>query len=185
MEQTELFDFSFVDRAREQQIFKNFMSGSKKEILWISGKRGVGKSEFIKYMVSSYKQYSFVYYDVKGSCKNEDILTGFIQELQKAGSFNFCEFVQKEYKKIYKGLGSTVKSITQSFNPSISIVVSAILDITSYVITQNEERRESVDILKKYIEKILSNRVLFICVDNFSRCNEDIVILFCNMFKSF
>lgn len=185
MEQTELFDFSFVDREREKQIFKNFMLNSTKEILWISGNRGVGKTEFINYMVSSYRQYLFVYYDVKASCKNEDILTGFIQELQKAGSFNFCEFVQKEYKKIYDGLGSTAKSITKSFNPSLSTVVSAILDITSYVITQSEERRESVDILRKYIEKILSSKGLFICVDNFSRCNEDIVMLFCNIFKPF
>lgn len=185
MEQTELFDFSFVDREREKQIFKNFMLNSTKEILWISGNRGVGKTEFINHMVSSYGQYLFVYYDVKASCKNEDILTGFIQELQKAGDSNFCEFVQKEYKKINDGLGSTVKSITQSFNPSLSTVVSAILDITSYVITQNEERRESVDILRKYIEKILFSKGLFICVDNFSRCNEDIVMLFCNIFKPF
>lgn len=185
MEQTELFDFSFVDREREQQIFKNFISGSEKKILWINGNRGVGKSEFIKYMISAYEHYSFVYYDVKEGCKNEDILTGFIQKLQKAGGSNFCEFIQKEYKKFYNGLGSTTKLIAQSFNSNISMVVSTILDITSYVITQNEERRESIDILRKYIEKILANRGLFICIDDFSRCNEDIAILFFNTFKYF
>ncbi|MCM1425524.1 MAG: P-loop NTPase fold protein, partial [Eubacterium sp.] len=185
MEQTELFDFSFVDREREQQIFKNFMSNADKKILWISGDRGVGKSEFITYMTATYEKYSFVYYDVKENCRNEDILTDFIQKLQQMGNFSFCEFVQKEYKKFYDTLGTTTKAITHSLNPSISEVVSVILDVTSYVITKNEERRENIDIIKKYIDKILSAKSLFICIDNFSRCNEDIVKLLCNIFKSF
>ena len=185
MEKTELFDFSFVNRTREQKIFKKFIFNFDKEILWINGNRGVGKSEFIKYMINQNIQYKFIYYLVMENSKSEDVLKGFIQELQKAGNFNFCDFVQKEYKKFYNSLSSTTITITKSFGANISGIVSAILDITNYVVTKNEERRESIDVIRKYIEKMLDNEMLFICVDNFSKCNEDIMMLFFNVFKTF
>lgn len=185
MEKTELFDFSFVNRNREQEIFKRFISNFNKEILWINGNRGVGKSEFIKYMLNQNNQYKFVYYLVTENNKSEDVLKGFIQELQKEGTFNFCDFVQKKYKKFYNTLSSTTITITEAFGANMSGIISAILNITNYVVTKNEERRESIDVIRKYIENILDNKMLFICIDNFSKCNEDIMMLFFNVFKNF
>lgn len=185
MEKTELFDFSFVNRDHEQEIFKKFISNCNKEILWISGHRGVGKTEFIKYMLNRNKQYTFIYYLVTENSKSEDVLKGFIQELQKKGDFNFCDFVKKEYKKFYNSLNSTAITISKLIGDNISKIVSAILDIANYVVTQNEERRDSIDVVKKYIENIISNKKIFICIDNLSKCNEDILYLFFNVFKPF
>lgn len=185
MQKTELFDFSFVNRNHQQKIFKRFISNFNKEILWINGNSGVGKSEFIKYMLSQNEQYTFVYYLVMENNKSEDVLKGFIQELQKEGAFNFGDFIQKEYKRFYNTLSSTTITITKTFGANISEIVSAILDITNYVVTKNEERRESIDVIRKYIENVLNNKMLFICIDNFSKCNEDIMVLFLNVFKPF
>lgn len=185
MEKTDLFDFSFVDRDHEKRIFDNFISNSNKEILWISGKRGVGKSQFIKYMLNQNKQYRFVYYEIKNKSKSEDNLIGFIEELQKVDTYSFCDFLQKEYKSFYNILTKNTVKITKAFSTNISIAVSAILDISNYVITKRKERREPIDIITKYIDKLLLKNSLFICIDNFSKCNEDIILLFCNMFKIF
>ena len=185
MNTTELFDFSFVDREREQIIFNNFILESPKTVLWIDGKRGVGKTQFVTYMVEQNVNFLYAYYDIKEDRKNEEILIEFIKMLQNLVSFDFCEFVRKEYKSFYDSLGSTIKDFSKSITNNISSITPILLDITNYVITKSNERRENVDIIRNYIEKILENKKLFICVDNFSRCNKDIVSIFCNIFMPF
>lgn len=185
MDTPELFDFSFVDRKREQIIFDNFILEPKKNVLWIDGNHGVGKTQFIKHTMKKYMNYSFAYYDIKPGKANTEILTDFIKVLQTIGEFDFGNFVLNEYSAFYNSLGSTINISSKAFTENVSNIVSLILDITNYVVTKSKERRESIDIIQKYIEKILFKKKLFICIDNFSRCNEDISAIFCNIFKHF
>ena len=185
MDTPELFDFSFVDREREQIIFDKFMLEPKKNVLWIDGKHGVGKTQFVKHAMKTHKNYSFAYCDVKPDKKNTEILVDFIKVLQGVGGFDFGNFVLNEYSSFHNSLGSTINILSKALTENISNIVSLILDFTNYVLTKSRERRESIDIIQKYIEKILLEKNLFICVDNFSRCSEDISAVFCNIFKRF
>ena len=54
MDTTLLFDFSFVDRNKESKIFDAFMYENEKNILWIDGNHGVGKTTFVKYNMQKY-----------------------------------------------------------------------------------------------------------------------------------
>ena len=149
MNTPELFDFSFVDRNREQKIFNNFILNSNKNVLWIDGKRGVGKTQFVKHTIKQHANYSFAYYDIKPDKENVEILTDFIKMLQEIGGFDFCNFVSKEYSTFYNSVGSTIKNISKGLADNISGIISIILDITNYVLTKTNERRENIDIIQK------------------------------------
>lgn len=66
MNTPDLFDFSFVDREREQKIFNNYMSEPNKSVLWVDGKHGVGKTQFIKHAMKQYANYAFAYFNDNG-----------------------------------------------------------------------------------------------------------------------
>ena len=59
MNNTDLFDFIFVDRYKEQKILENYLITSTDSTLWIYGKQGFGKTEFVTYMLKKNKKYRF------------------------------------------------------------------------------------------------------------------------------
>ena len=60
MNNTDLFDFIFVDRYKEQKILENYLITSTDSTLWIYGKQGFGKTEFVTYMLKKNKKYARV-----------------------------------------------------------------------------------------------------------------------------
>ncbi len=185
MNTTDLFDFSFVDRDRERQIFNNFISNEAKNILWINGKRGVGKTQFILHMMHQNEDFAFIQYNIEADEKDDKILIDFIEKLQSLMNISFGKFVQQEYTSFYDNCGSLIKDLTANTIPSISNIVSILLDVSNYVLTKRNERRETIDVIENYIKCIIQRKKLLICVDNFSRCNKSLETIFLNVFKSF
>lgn len=185
MKTTELFDFRFVDRNKEQIILNNFFQSGADNTLWIKGKSGLGKTTFFNFVYSNWKNYFLCYVNIKNDSTAADIIQDFILELQKYSDIDFLTMVKKKYKRFYNIIYKNTKDITSELFPDISNIVSIILDITYTVVTLKEEQESPKEIINEYIRTILVNRRLCICIDNFSRCNVETAELFFQLFKGF
>lgn len=185
MKTTELFDFRFVDREHERDIFNNFFLNINGSSLWIQGNRGFGKTAFFHDAFKTWSEYALCYIDIKIDSNSKTIISDFILELQKYCSTDFLSMVKKNYKQFYNGIYKKTKNITSEIFPDISSIVSSILDFSYCVITYAEERKSSLEIISDYIKMILNSKKLCICVDNFSRCDEETAQIFFSIFKSF
>ena len=185
MKTTELFDFHFVDRYNEQKVLKNFLSDPMEYVLWIKGERGLGKTEFLNYVLKSCKEYELCYVDLKINNSSVDNISNFIVELQKHCNIDFMMFIKKKYKYFYDSNFKNFKELSSQFFPQISNVVSAILNLGYYVVTIFDEKKSPSELINDYIELIIKKKKLFICVDNFSRCDIETARLFNQVFKRF
>lgn len=185
MKTTELFDFRFVDRNKEQAILNNFFQNGAENTLWIKGESGLGKTTFFNFVYRNWKNYSLCYVNIKNDSTAADIIKDFILELQKYSDIDFLSMVKKKYKKFYNSIYKNTKDISSDLFPNISNIISMILDISYTVITLQEEQVSPKEIINEYIRAILGNRKLCICIDNFSRCDVETAEIFFQLFKSF
>lgn len=185
MDTTELFKFKFVDRIEEQEKLNKFFREESENTLWIKGERGMGKTTFFHYVFKKWSEYELCFIGINNSDNSTKIITNFITELQKHCSIDFLQTVKKNYKKFYNSIYKTTKDISDEFFPTISKVVSFIIDTSYHVINLHDEKKNSINIITEYITLILKNKKLCICIDDFSRCDLQTAQLFFQIFKSF
>lgn len=185
MNTTELFNFRFVDRQREQDILNNFFINKSESTLWIKGSRGLGKTTFFNYVFDQEIPYSLCYVNIKTESSAVDILSDFLLELQKECEMDFLSLIKTKYKKFYNGTYKNTKEITNMIFPEISTIASVLLDFGYIAITLNDEQTNSIEVINDYIRTILNNKKLCICIDNFSRCDLETASIFFQIFKTF
>lgn len=186
MQTTELFNFHFVDREIEKKSFMRFFDEKRESALWIKGARGLGKSFFFKNAFSQINtSFELCYIDIPIDPSANKIMEDFILELENHCEINFITSIEKNYKQFYNRKSNIVKQISKEILPQISDYISIILDAGYYIINGEEEKKDSLNIIKEYIELIIQNKYLCICIDNFSRCDQETVNRFFYLFKSF
>lgn len=186
MKTTELFNFRFVDRTYEREILNNFFMNKSEDTLWIKGNSGFGKTTFFNYVVGDkWKNYLLCYVNIRNNCDAVTVISDFIIELQSLCNIDFLTMVKNKYKHFYNSAYKNVKNITNELFPNITNIVSIILDLGYNVVTLGDEHKQSTILIIEYIRKILENKKLCICIDNFSNCNMEIAEFFFQIFKSF
>lgn len=183
MDTTLLFDFSFVDRSNESKVFDSFINENKKNILWVDGNHGVGKTRFVKYNIQKYKQYKICYFNINNEITSEDFLKDFIKTIESIGDINFISFIKKNFKSFYNTISGTIINIVNNVSLTLSSIISLMLDVSNVIITNVEEQKSTAYIIYEYLYNILNKTPLFICIDNFSRCPLDSIELFINILK--
>lgn len=185
MRTPELFDFQFVDRNEERKILNNFFQNVTEQTLWIKGDSGLGKTTFFNYVYNNWRNYCLCYVNIKNEYTASDILQTFILELQKYSDTDFVSMIKKKYKKFYNTIYKNSKDITNEIFPNISSAISVILDVAYTVVTLSDKQVNSREMIIEYIQTILTNRKVCICIDNFSRCDMETAELFFYIFKYF
>lgn len=185
MKTTELFNFRFVDRKREQEILNKFFINKSESTLWIKGSRGLGKTTFFNYVFSKGIPYSLCYINIKTESSAVDIISDLILELQKNSDIDFLSMVKTKYKQFYNSIYKNTKEITNTMFPKISTIASILLDISYTAITLCDERKNSIELINDYIRTILQSKKLCICIDNFSRCDLETADIIFQIFKTF
>ena len=182
---TELFDFKFVDRENEQKILNNFFMNKMEKTLWIKGLSGMGKTTFFNYVYENWNEYVLCYLNIKSTDNSVEIVTNFIIELEKNCKKDFIKNMRENYKSFYNTTYKISKDITSDLFPTMSKIVSTILDLGYIAINKNEEKTNCINIVIEYIHSILQDKKLCICIDNFSRCDLDTARFFLEIFKTF
>lgn len=185
MKTSELFDFQFVDRNKEQKVLNNFFQNRTEQTLWIKGNSGLGKTTFFNFVYSNWRNYCLCYVNINCDSTASDILQDFILELQKNSDIDFISMVKKKYKRLYNTVYKNSKEVTSELFPNISNIVSVILDVTYTIVTLYDNQVSPQEMIDEYIRTILTERKICICIDNFSRCNIETAELFFRFFKNF
>lgn len=185
MKSTELFDFRFVDREKERIIIEKFFSEDCGNTLWIKGDRGLGKTTFFNYVLSQQITYSLCYINIEPEENSIDIISELLVELQKHSSVNFFTQIKENYKEFYNSSYKNTKNITEIIFPQLSNIVSIILDAAYTAVTWDKKQKNTISLIVEYLETILKDKQICICIDNFSRCDlKTAEIIYC-IFKSF
>lgn len=84
MDTTSLFNFEFVDRYKERKIFSNYAtSRNVQQIMWVTGKRGMGKTRFVRQMISDLSKRNIIWLDNSILDVNENVMFELFNKLQK------------------------------------------------------------------------------------------------------
>lgn len=183
MDTTLLFDFSFVDRNKESKIFDAFMYENEKNILWIDGNHGVGKTTFVKYNMQKYKQYKIGYFNIKNDVTSQEVLEDFIKYIDSISETDFISFFKKNFKSFYNTISGSIINIVNNVNLTLSSIINLMLDISNIIITERDEKKSTSYVISNYLYNIIRKKQVFICIDNFSRCPLDSIDLFINILK--
>lgn len=173
MDTTSLFDFEFVDRYKERKIFFNYATTrNSKEIMWVTGKRGMGKTRFVKQMISDLSERNVVWLDNSILDENENIISELLNKLQNLSKYNFYDFVKNNYRLFL----DTGKDILHTFLSDKNFFFAHISDLLCNTVSQMVEQHDSSRIIFRlftsYIDRICENQLMFIVIDNFSRCDK-------------
>lgn len=186
MKTTELFNFRFVDRVREQEELNSFFMNDTDNTLWIKGDSGFGKTTFFNYVYQNgWSNYKLCYINITINSNSVKIVTDFISELQKFCETDFLSAAKKNFKQFYNGIYKKTQNISNELFPQISSIISVILDAQYLIVTLSEEKKEAITVIIEYIRMILKHQKLCICIDNFSRCDLETADFFFRIFKNF
>ena len=99
MNNTELFNFKFVDRINERKTLCTFLNHEmENNILWLNGASGVGKTYFIeKNILDNKKENDVVVYINKIGEATTSYIYQFINMLSESSQISFFKFIKTNY----------------------------------------------------------------------------------------
>jgi len=186
MNTNELFEFSFVNRTYEKDVFSAFLSkDNNSNVLWIKGKRGVGKTRFIEHVIENNNNWLSVMINSSLEDFKKDILLLFIKELQKYHKLTLLDYVKKHYKSFYE-IGKPIASgIALLSVPGLNDIVEYIFDGTYAVLNKQGNSEEPYKIICQYLKVILKQHNLIVILDNFTRCDKQSATIIMSIIKQF
>ena len=167
MENTDLFNFRFVDREIEREIVRNFLiSSNVNKIMWIHGESGVGKTELVSYFMGIFSTYHFIHINpIKTQVSS--YISSFIRELDKE-NLSFPSFILKNYKAIKDLAKDTISEVSLKAK-----LFTGVLEIGEKVfIDVNGDYFSPANVITKYIEFISKKKHYVFVFDNFQQCDE-------------
>ena len=167
MDNTDLFNFKFVDREIERKVIRQFLTDANVDkVLWISGESGVGKTELIKYFKNQFPHYQFVYARPTKT-QVSSYLTSLTRELDKE-HLSFPKFILQNYKSI----ASLTKDTVSEINLGVKFL-SGIIEIGEKVfVNAKGEYFSAASVITKYIKYISKKQKYIFVFDNFQQCDE-------------
>ena len=178
---TELFEFEFVDRENERKILKDFLDDCKDRILWVYGESGVGKSFFVEQILKTVNDFTPIH--IKNSKNNTDgtCIISLIEKLQEIVNQNFYSFVRQYYQGI-QAFASDLAAITK-ISITKSDFLKYILSKNFFLVGNNKEYDDLASVLNKYIGKLPIGKKIVIVIDNLHYCDENSFHVLLNFVK--
>lgn len=176
MNNTELFNFKFVNRISERKTLCQFLNNElQSNILWINGESGVGKTYFIEKNILECKKENdiVVYLNRTGEATTSSYVSQFINMLSDSTKISFFKFIKANYVSIF----DVVKKITINILTSNSIndfgLIENGFDLTKQFLTRNKERHNIIKVVDNYLKYISKKENALIILDNFTLCDEE------------
>lgn len=180
---TDIFDFEFVDRAKERIEIDKFLSdrSNNNYVIWLHGKRGTGKSFFLTQYVMPKKDYTSVYINIEiDNAAPGDYLKKLISELNQVANLKFINYIRANYKSIGKIGEKALHSLLNIADLDEYGLDELCSSITNYFISKQGDKENTISVVKKYVKEALKKceNIVFL-LDNFSQCDKvslDIIV---------
>lgn len=174
---TDLFQFEFTDREKEQAILQNFLCNHQSKALWIYGKSGTGKSFFVDNCIT---QSGVIYVENKNNTEAGNCILDLIHKLQEFGQNSFWKYV--------RNLFPTLKSVAQDF-PALKTMSESnffqyMFSKNTYIVDEKNQYNNLASILQKYVDDVLGEASLVFIIDNFDKCDENSVEILLDFVKT-
>lgn len=182
----DILNFEFIDRYHEQAAFKKYILDSDNKLLWIKGKRGIGKTSFINHVVKHIdKPYILINNKIESS--KENLLEPFLYNIQEVCQYGFNEYIKKNYKEFFHIFLENTTSKIEESNLIISTVVNFLLEgnnkFNNYL--NNNNAYNPYTVICKYIDSIIEKKPLLIIFDNFTRTDIKSVNIILDIIRNY
>lgn len=187
MDSRKLFHFRFVDRFDQKKQLGKFLYGdSQFNVLWMSGKQGVGKTRLIKEVIErdiSDKTASIIcmFEEDNGIDKLEE----FIKLLQNEADLNFLDFLKANYTSLLDISKQITIQLLKLVGIDIGGFITAAYDGTKMFVNQKKQQHAAPKVIANYIKAILNKKSLIIVFDHFSACKKKSVDFFMQIVAQF
>lgn len=173
MNNVDLFSFTFVDREKQTQRVKDILGKKNfKNVIWIYGNHGVGKSYFVKHATSEVSDNMMVHIELKADNKTTNCLGLLLDKIGNVTHNSFMSFFQKNYKVISKlMLGAVCTAIQNITKIDLNALLGAVLDGNNLFINQNNQQQNNLKLIISYLDTILTQQNLLIIIDDLSFCD--------------
>lgn len=174
MTNVDLFDFTFVDRIEQKQKVTDTLNRKiLKNIIWIYGQHGVGKSYFVNHVVKKVSKEFLVNIELKAEDQSINCMKHLLEEIDFVTKKSFVSFFQKNYKVISKLIQGVICSVVENTTKiDINSLYESVLDSGKIFIDNANQQQGSLKLITRYIDSILSTQNLLIVIDDFSLCDS-------------
>lgn len=184
MNNTDLFEFVFVDRENETKQIKKILKEKTQNVIWIYGKHGVGKSYFIDHIIGEIPTENVVYIELKSEEKSIKCIQILLEKIEAVTNISFLSYFQKNYKTISKLVQGVISSIIEyTTGMDISSLAEVILDSDRLFMNNNNQQQNNLKLIISYLNSILEKQDLLIIIDNFFLCDSQSLDLLINIFQ--
>lgn len=124
---------------------------------------------------------------IDNSIQNEsdNILSQFINELQKINDECFYDFVKDNYRIVLETGKDIIKDLLSDRHLFLTRITEMLFSATSATIEKKSGSKEIYDTFIAYIDKIIKRDSIFIVLDNFSRYEKNHANIFVNLIRKY
>ncbi|ALS35932.1 hypothetical protein ABID30_000606 [Enterococcus rotai] len=173
MENPNLFDFPFVDRKSERKVIAKFLEyNKKKQVLWITGKHGVGKTFFIEKVFASNIQaeWTLLHLNFLDNMNDDLYLNEFINQLQVISKNKFFDFIKSNYKSAISLSKNLIKVALAVKDLTDFGITSLLASIAGGLIDKKDKPHSLPTVIADYIQAIIKkNKKIVIVFDNLTK----------------
>lgn len=178
MNNTDLYQFSFVDREESSKKLKYLLSQTSKLPL-IVGNHGVGKTYFIENFFKKNKKLNCTYITFDAETADHNGIEELILALEKNKAVSFLKFFSINYSAIFRITGG---SIAEKKCDSLPVLCNVLKNAIS--VKNNDGIEKSIaEIFIEYILKFSTREKTIIVFDNFHLCDKPSLNILLPLFK--
>lgn len=185
MNNTDLFEFAFVDREEQTKKVEVALSEqSFKNVIWINGKHGAGKSYFINHIIEKMPKELVVHIELNADNSSINCIKQLLQEIGTVTKMPFLSFFQRNYKVVSKLVQGVICIIFENITKiDIDSLCDELLDSSKIFTNRVEKQENSLKLVTAYIDSILKKQRLAIIIDDFSFCDMRSLSLIINLLQ--
>jgi energy-coupling factor transporter ATP-binding protein EcfA2 len=170
----DIFDFSFSNRIEEKKAFNNYVQCDNKEVLWITGDRGSGKTYFIKECLRIYcHDKTVIYVDAENNTSSSEYIGSLLRSIENAANMKFWEFLKTNYSSVIDFAQKTIEIAIEKSPLTDYGLVGASFNIAREYVDKRKNHQNITTVIRNYIDYIVNKKgSLVIVLDNLTRCDH-------------
>lgn len=174
MNNIDLFEFTFIDRKEQRKKVDEVFCGKiYKNIIWVYGKHGVGKSYFINHIIADVPDENVVHVELNVEEQSTNCIQLLLEKLGETTHKPFISFFHKNYKVVSKLAQGILSNVVENIcKVDLSSLFEVILDSSKIFTSNTNQQQNNVKLILSYIDSILLTQDLLIVIDNFSLCDN-------------
>ena len=175
MNNRDIFQFPFVDRAYERSQISNFITNNNGDtnILWISGPQGAGKTSFVEHYFSTSMDSNYVM--IRNVCPTSEksYIKIMLKALQDYSGLNFKDFLKTNFESIIDVAKNITIGTLKTLGFDLEHFIESLADSSKLFFSHKKTYSSSSRVLAKYLLQSIGEKTHFtVVLDDFSYCDS-------------